>query len=348
VREIVIVIADLFLAPLAAAAAPQPTPAFADIPGIQSAGRFGTRRALERGWREWLARTLERADLADVAPACIAAATLDALWPSAPAGGSCWIATPVHLSAGLTRVHLNHGGLLQLSAEELATLAFEFARTLGADGTTLTPLASGDLLLCTPAIAPLTTAEPARCAGGVVTEVLPPGPAAAALRRLMAEIEIWLHGQALNVARTRRGALPVTALWPWGADGRIVRPPPRVREVMPPVFGRDAWLEGLCHLEGKACRVLPAHLEEVLEAAPGPLVVLVTQVGGQLQDGAEETLAQSLARLDACFVSPAMQALHRGRLSGVTLILNDVHVRVGRASRFRLWRRQRAGLESFA
>lgn len=315
---------------------------------MQSAGRFGARRTLERGWRAWLAGTLERADLAAVAPACIAGAALDALWPAVPAGGSCWIATPVHLSAGLTRVHLNHGGLLHLSAEELATLAFEFARTLGADGSSLIPLASGDLLLCTPAIAPLTTAEPARCAGGVVTQVLPPGPAAAALRRLMAEIEIWLHGQALNEARTRRGALPVTALWPWGADGRIVRPVPRVPQGMPPAFGRDAWLAGLWHLQGSDCRVLPAHLEEVLEAAPGALVVLVMQVGGQVQDAAEETLAQSLARVDACFVSPAMQALRGGELSAVTLILNDVQVRVGRASRFKVWRRRRAGLESFA
>jgi hypothetical protein len=38
-----------------------------------------------------------------------------------------------------------------------------------------------------------------------------------ALRRLGAEIEMWLHDHPINDARRRRGELPVTSLWLWGA-----------------------------------------------------------------------------------------------------------------------------------
>ena len=33
------------------------------------------------------------------------------------------------------------------------------------------------------------------------------------LRRLLAEIEMWLHAQPLNERRSRRGAASVTGLW---------------------------------------------------------------------------------------------------------------------------------------
>src|SRR2546429_3394568 len=58
----------------------------AAAPGIESAGRFGERATLEHGWREWLAHALGRADLAGVAPACIAAAEVAPAGP-APGGG---------------------------------------------------------------------------------------------------------------------------------------------------------------------------------------------------------------------------------------------------------------------
>src|SRR5439155_778595 len=72
-------------------------------PGIESAGRFGQRAALEHGWREWLAHELGRADLAGAAPACVAAAEVAPAGPPALASGTPWIATPLHLRAGAER-----------------------------------------------------------------------------------------------------------------------------------------------------------------------------------------------------------------------------------------------------
>jgi len=113
---------------------------------------------------------------------------------------------PLHLSAGGARLYLDHRGVLRMPPAELALLAAAFQDTFGVSGFTLTPLSSGDFLLSTAGIAAVATTEPARCAGNDVAEALPRGAAAAPLRRLLAEIEMWLHGQALNEARLRRGS----------------------------------------------------------------------------------------------------------------------------------------------
>jgi len=67
--------------------------------------------------------------------------------------------------------------------------------------------------LAGPASADAHAPEPARCVGMNMAAALPRSPA---LRRLGAEIEIWLHEHPVNRARSERGELPVTGLWLWG------------------------------------------------------------------------------------------------------------------------------------
>ena len=347
-HELVIVIPDLYLPRELRGAGG--AAGFGDIPGIEGAARFGARAPLAGGWRAWLPGWIGRTELAAVAPACIAAAALDAGTEVAPADmpgasvTSWWIARAVHFHAGLTRVHLDQRGLLRLPPAEQATLAADFARTFGSSNYTLAPLPSGEFLLSTPGLAPLATAEPGRCVGAELAELIPAGQAAAPLRRLLSEIEMWLHAQPLNEARRVRGEVPVTALWPWGASGRIVRPQHRAPPELPLAFGRDAWLEGLWRLQGAACRSPPQHLEEVL-AAGARSAVLIVEVGGELADG--RTVAAALSRLDARFVAPALQALRPGTLGAVTVIINDVRARLQRGAVRRFWRRPLAGLGGF-
>jgi hypothetical protein len=362
VRDLVMVIADLFLPPEAAAT---PSNAGAALPGLERAARFGVRAVLAGGWRSAIARRVGRPDLGARPPAQIAAAVLEARAHARGDGVTSWIATPVHLSAGLARVHLDHRGLLRLTPAELATLASEFGRTFGSAGATLTSLPAGDFLLRTPGVAALPASEPARWAGGDVAPGLPQGPAAGALRRLVAEIEMWLHTQPLNEARQRRGELPVTTLWPWGARGEGAptasarqgahvgmpgaAPPaaPPAAE-LPAAYGRDAWLQGAWHLLGGACRPVPRALPELLAGTSARCAVVVTEVGDELQRCDGSTVMEALARLDARLVWPAWQALASGALASFTLIVNDVSVRAHRASRFKLWRRRQAGLRGFA
>ena len=170
---------------------------------------------------------------------------------------------------------------------------------------------------------------------------------AAELRRLGTEIEMWLHGAALNEARARRGELPVTTLWLWGGAQCDVRLERRAAPHTWLAYGADAYLEGLWHLQGSVCRDLPQRLDGAAEAqAAGAVWVL--EVGRELQRAGDSTFEEALARLDAAFVSPAVEALRRGALASVTVVANDRRTTLRRRSRLRLWRRPRAGLRSLA
>ena len=320
------------------------------LPGLEQVARFGRRVPLGGGWREWLLRRAGRSDLEGVAPACIAAAALDAACAARPAGvpdarlSVRWIASALHLRAGLRGVDLDHRGLLRLAADEQAQLSADFA--LAFASCALVPLPSGEFLLDTPGIPALAMYEPARCAGAELPELTPAGPATAPLRRLLAEIEMWLHAQPLNESRRERGAPPLSALWPWGATGRIVCPAPGAPLELPLAWGRDAWLEGLWRLQGSVVRPAPQSLEELL-GAKAPAGILLVELGGELR-GEHDTVADALGRIDARLVAPALASLRGAGLERLSVILNDACVHLQRGSLRRFWRRARGGLAGFA
>jgi hypothetical protein len=352
VREIVIVIADLYLPRGEDADGARAAVTAGTVPGIEYAGRFGERSALTEGWRAWLAHRIGRADLAHIAPARIAAVCAGEPGAAGAAAATAWIATPVQLVADLTRVHLPAHGILRLQPAELAALTASFRSAFGGSGLSLHPLPCGELLLFTAGMAPLDTLEPARAAGGDLAQVLPQGREAASLRRLGAEIEMWLHGEPLNSVRAQRGEAPVTALWLWGSAG-APGPPLTVPGAAvaadtraPRAFGSDAWLDGLWRIQGSGCERLPPRLPR--EGGERDLEVWVPELRQELaRADAAGSLASALVQLDARFISPAIELLRRGAAHVVTLIANDTCVRLGQRSGRQFWRRARPGLRCF-
>ncbi|GAC1454260.1 MAG: hypothetical protein PVSMB6_09760 [Steroidobacteraceae bacterium] len=254
---------------------------------------------------------------------------------------TAWIATPVQLVAGLTSVFLPAHGIMRLPPPELAGLADGFRRAFDGSGLVLHPLPCGEFLLFTAGMPPLATLEPARAAGADLVESLPRGAHAGRLRRLGAEIEMWLHGEPVNTARARRGEPPVTSLWLWGGAGAPDSPSQlavtgaaaAATAPGPRAFGADAWLDGLWRIQGRACEALPARL--VVPGGEDTLGVWVVE------------MRQGLAELDARFVSPALKALKGGAVERVTLLANDTCTTVGPRSGRRFWRRARPGIGCF-
>jgi hypothetical protein len=335
VREIVIVIQDLYL-PEEPQAYAAPAGGPNALPGLGFVARFGARQMLAQGWRDWLAGWVGRADLAGAAPARIAAAVHPRL---AGAPDTLWIAVPVHLTAGLSRVHLDLRGLLYLEPDELMQLAQDFAQAFAGSGFALTPASPRELLLRTPGVAAVAMQEPARFAGHEVNEALPRGPAAAALRRTWAETEMWLHALPLNQAR----AVPVTALWPWGAQGATAVPATAAPRGAPAAFAADAYVRGLWHICGLGCQAVPADIGTLLGSAVSERAVLVVEAGALLHDSSGG-FAAALAQLDARYLAPAVQALREGSIGLLRVIANDRCLTVQRGSRFRFWRPARTGM----
>ena len=317
-RELVIVIADLYLAADAAAAEP-------GLPGLAQLVRFGERLPLERGWREWLARWIGRDDLARVAPANLVAAR----------GNESWLATPLHLQAGLTTLHFDARGILRPPPEELAELASDFRRTFDS---TLVPLESGEFLLQAAIPATLTT-EPARIAAGHVAEALPKGAGAARLRRLGAEIEMWLHEHPVNRARMARNDLSITTLWIWGG-GEHAPIERSTAGVVARGLGSDSYLRALWQLTGGQTEPLPEQLDAAFSYAGA--AVLVVEVGRM----SRVSVSESLGEVDRRFIAPAVDALRRRDIDRLSVLVNDRRLLLGSRAHHKFWRRSRPVLES--
>ena len=330
-RELVIVIADLYLSADSAAAVEPSLPAFARLV------RFGERLTLERGWRQWLAQWIGRNDLAHAEPANVVAASR---LPEGVAGdAAAWLATPLHLAAGLTTLHFDARGILRPPREELEQLAQDFRHSFRDLGSSLIPLDSREFLLLQPSIPSTLTTEPARIAGGHVSDALPKGAGAAKLRRLGAEIEMWLHEHPVNRARAGRNELEISTLWIWGG-GDVASITRSSASTLPRAFGSDSYLSALWQLGGEQIQPLPEQLDAAFSYAPA--AVLVIEAGRM----SSMSVSESLAEVDRRFIAPAVEALRRRDLDRLSVLVNDRRVVLSSGAHRRFWRRSRPVLES--
>jgi hypothetical protein len=346
VSGLVIIASDLYFA----APAVHGIASESELPSLTRLARWGTRRALPGDWRAWLAAYLPRAELADMAPATVAASAGGAALEANPVA-SVWLAEPVHLTAGLRSLHLPHHGRIRPDAPMQERLRAAFAVAFSACGYELVPLAAGRFVLAAPqTIGEVVTTDPARALGASIADALPRGENARALRSLGSEIEMWLHEHPLNIERVRARLPTISTLWLWGAGPP---PPPALAsneafasEIPPPstaLIGDDPYVAGLAKLNGLAWRPLPSRFPEAI----GRRSVIVAEVFAGGADR-EETPLEALARFDREWVAPALAAVARGDVAQLTLIANDRSVSFATRHRLRFWRAPRRALEALA
>jgi len=230
----------------------------------------------------------------------------------------------------------------RLIALKLEALAVSFRETFRGSGFDLHPLEDGELLLSGPPIAaPMKTTEPARLVLTAVAESLPSGEGSSSLRRLGAEIEMWLHDHSVNFGRAQRGAAAVAALWLWGGGLGLDSPAAAAKEITAAVFGSDAYVHGLLRLAGGEVRPIPVDWTAVLGESRAQRALGVVEVAELLHANASWGLSDALAEIDRRLISPSLAALRRGELERLLLVANDQCMRLRAADRWRLWRRMR-------
>jgi hypothetical protein len=351
--EVAIILSDLYLGASGRggvenrqAAVPK-----AALPALARIARYAGVSPLGGGWRGWLAEWLGRADLAvacNTHPAVVAAAALQTSGALRDAG-SVWLATPLHLVAGLRSVHLDYRGVLKLDDTTLDTLCVDFAATFAARGFSLQRLPGGGLLATGPRFAdvPLTH-DPARLLGADIGGSTVQGAGAAPLLQLGAELEMWLHAHPLNAARARRREPPLTTLWMWGGgelSARVTAPP------LPPAgpdapfmtaFGEDPVLAGLCALSGARLRPPALNAHDILSSGAERTAVVIELFRTDQPQPA--TLMDLLQHLDEWVLAPVIRALKDGAIRQLTLIANDRCSVLAARAGLRFWRRSRAAL----
>jgi hypothetical protein len=262
------------------------------------------------------------------------------------------MATPVHLVAGMTSVHLDRRSVLRLEPADQSALANDFQRVFHDSGFKLLPLASGDFLMLGPQMSIADTLEPARAMGSNLADTRRPDAVNLPLRRLGGEVEMWLHDHAVNDIRARRGELPVTGLWLWGGGpANNLTPPlqanaPRGGDA-PSVdiaFGDDAFLRGLWAARGAKLFALPEQLAEVFGYPRARRAVLAVEIGSMLHSNPTATFFDAVAQIDRGFIQPAVAALNAGQCARLVIVANDHQLSLLARDRFKFWRRSHPGL----
>jgi hypothetical protein len=249
-----------------------------------------------------------------VSPVSVAAQAVPQLAQDAPL---CF-AAPLHVVAGMSRVHLQPGGRLLLDPPEDQAWRDAFNQEFGPSGLRLHVASPGGGWLLS---APFAHRARDPAPQTLVGTALERQPAACeeerSLRRLGAEVEMWLSGNALNRAREARRQPPINAIWFW--DGARADALPAMSVPRGIVDGGglpDAWLAGLARHFAVPVAIGRNwhHAMQAVEAAAGagPLLVVLAPDG----DGATGQYWQMLE--DHWFV-PAARALAEGGITSLRL-----------------------------
>jgi hypothetical protein len=307
-----------------AADAPSGSEALPALPVLTSLLVRARRLPDARDWRGGVLAALGGGSVS-VADAAVAAWAMDCL----PVGAGLCFAAPLHVVAGMSRVHLPPGGWLQLDANEEVLWLDAFNREFGGADLRLHAAAGGWLLAADFAGAAADDAPEQ-----LVGEPLARAPARSdderALRRLGAEVELWLAGHALNRQREARNQPPLNVLWFWGGARAAPRPPlaHAPRRVL--VAGEaDPWLAGLA----AHCGLVPARVGECPALADGTLLVLAPPRSGLSADHWQG--------LESGWLAPAARALRARQITTLRLQIGNSAWLLPDSSLLRWLRRRR-------
>jgi len=337
-RRLTLILSDLYMPEEAAGNAALSSAI--ELPNFDWLLRFADPPQHIRDWRSWLADEMALPELArlPVAQACARYLLQH--------DASAWLATPVHLEARLDHVRLVDRGMLRVAAAERAAWCAEFAQAFAPQYSLHDAGERGFLLT---GIAPtiVQSHDPARLLDADISASLPRGPEAAELRRLGAEIEMWLHRAALNARRERAGERRISALWLWGGGLDEPSDSPANRNANA-ALPRDAHLHGGDPFLPAAARAVAAAGGRELRWAAAPesfaemdvsaahAVVELTPMTGPARE--------SLASMEAHWFAAVRAAMKGGLLTACDVIANDRWFHIGSRAHRKFWRRRASWL----
>lgn len=306
------------------------------LPNLGWMLRYANRRDMVGDWRSWLARESGAAALARRPPAqAVAAHYFSRLENANELASRAWLATPVHLEARIDHVRLSDRGFIALSAAERVELAADFARHFNPDYS-LFDLGSRGFLLVGNRVLQARSVDPARLLDMDVGDAIPSGKDSGELRRVAAEMEMWLHRTPVNLARDVAGLRRVSTLWLWGGEAPDPEPPREFETAaaaphrsLLTVHGDDPWLAAFAAHLGAGLEAVPMEFRKLDHGRPA-IVELNPMTGDR---------RESLAYVEKHWLGSIRVALTMGKLDSFDLVANDLRHRVGTQAEWRFWRR---------
>jgi len=295
---------------------------------------------LGRGWLRHLPPRNTATVLADLTglTAPLPAAALRRLALHDHPGEADWLCLdPVRLNFNERSLIVDNPQNLRLTDEEAAALAVALAPTFAGLGE-LEVLSPRHWNLRLLAEAPAFQALPD--AAGRAASPLPLGADYAAWRQTINEAQMVLHAHPVNKARTAAAQPVVNSLWPWGG-GRLPGLGTHAGGAAhDALLSNDPVARGIARqlqIEGAA---LPATFKSA--AARRPLAVF-DALEHPARSGDAIVWRDELARFEADWLAPALDALRSGRLGALRLIapgeIAAAELQVSRRDLWKFWRK---------
>ena len=284
---------------------------------------WNRRDAQDAGLRPWQRGLLATLDLSS---AGFASAPASALGSGIAQPGEYWMQLePVHFAAGLDRLTFlpltDAAGILAAERASLEPLLAEHLRSCGMD---LHVLADGSWAVRCERELQVETSSPDAASAHELDLVMPRGPDAGELRRVMTELQMLLHDHPVNDARARRGLPAINAVWVWGS-GLVTHK--QAAQPLPSASGDAVYLRGVYASHDTPVNAAPSSCEALLAAT----------------STAKRALAAipftDLPALESQWITPLVDALAARRLARLELILDSWRVQVDRAALRRFWRK---------
>jgi hypothetical protein len=253
----------------------------------------------------------------------LCAGAISLLGTGAAPGDAVWVrADPVHMQVMRDRVVLAPAGAFSISREEAATLCQAVNQHFGGaielrvlDTSRWCARLEREIEVGDEPALGMAGREPEQRAGDV----------------LLTEIQMLLHGHAVNEAREARGEPTLNSLWLWGS-GRL---PGGGSCRWQSVTSADPFALGLARLAGATTRKLPPNATAWLSQAA--------------DDGRHLVMLEASEALEHEWFAPLAAALRSGRVGMLTLHVPDsgLSFETARGDLRRFWRRPKA-LASYA
>jgi hypothetical protein len=247
----------------------------------------------------------------------------------------------VHLRLEGGRLVLADSGTFSLSQQEADSLTDSLNAHFSADGLSLYPLRPDRWYLRAETAPALETTGLAAAAGRSIDTLLPRGGDAQIWRTRLNEMQMLLHGHAVNEARENAGELPINSVWPWGG-GRLSD---EVAAPFDALWSRDPFAAGLAQAAHIATRNLSEGAAGMLRdsASEGNTLIVLDQLRGAARYGDAHGWHEALQQLECDWFAPLLAALRQERIGMLTLHAlgpaGALAAEVTRGDLRRFWRR---------
>ena len=258
----------------------------------------------------------------------------------APAEGHWFMVQPIHVQ--MARTHLTMADPRNLAlADADARALFELARPYFEEtGRTLLYGDATTWFVRADDWAGVQTCSPDAATGMNLSDWVPSGANALALRKLQNEIQMLWHEHPVNEARQARGLVPVNSIWPWaGAAANAADAATPAQTPALSVAGAPAWMTAL----SSPAALRDAPLPAVLAHGAPRITAVRADLIQSASAGEWSSWLLEMQRLEQEYFAPLLAALKDGRVAQLTLVLSHRSVLaefdIGKSSLRKFWRK---------